>query len=109
MDPEEVVDCAERAGLDASGSADEETGDVSYEFDVPPYRVDVLHPLDVIDDIGRAYGFNTLEPEYPDVSTVGGRHERSRLEDAARDALVGLGFEDLLNFHMIDEGRITTG
>jgi len=65
MDPEEVVDCAERAGLDASGSADEETGDVSYEFDVPPYRVDVLHPLDVIDDIGRAYGFNTLEPEYP--------------------------------------------
>ena len=105
MDPEEVVDCAERAGLDASGSADEETGDVSYEFDVPPYRVDVLHPLDVIDDIGRAYGFNTLEPEYPDVSTVGGRHERSRLEDAARDALVGLGFEDLLNFHMIDEAE----
>ncbi|SFS12306.1 phenylalanyl-tRNA synthetase beta subunit [Halomicrobium zhouii] len=103
LDPEEVVDCAERAGLDARGEADEETGAVSYEFDVPPYRVDVLHPLDVIDDVGRAYGFNTLEPRYPDVSTVGGRHERSRLEDGARDALVGLGFEDLLNFHMINE------
>jgi phenylalanyl-tRNA synthetase beta chain len=67
--------------------------------------VDVLHPLDIVDDIGRAYGFNDLEPSYPEVSTVGGRHERSRLEDAARDALVGLGFEDLLNFHMISEAE----
>jgi phenylalanyl-tRNA synthetase beta chain len=97
LDPETVVDCAERAGLNA-----EPTGDGAYEFEIPPYRVDVLHPLDIVDDVGRAYGFNDLEPRYPDVSTVGGRHERSRLEDAARDALVGLGFEDLLNFHMID-------
>jgi phenylalanyl-tRNA synthetase beta chain len=92
-----VLDCLERAGLDGEFDEDNET----YEVEIPPYRVDVLHPLDVIDDIGRAYGFNDLEPRYPDVSTVGGRHERSRLEDAARDALVGLGFEDLLNFHMI--------
>jgi phenylalanyl-tRNA synthetase beta chain len=99
---EEVVDLFERSGLDAET---EEVGDdeVAYEVDVPPYRVDVLHALDLVDDVGRAYGFNDLEPKYPDVSTVGGRHERSRLEDAARDALVGLGFEDLLDFHMISE------
>jgi phenylalanyl-tRNA synthetase beta chain len=99
MDAQEVVDCAERAGLDAERDGD------AYEVEIPPYRVDVLHPLDVIDDIGRAYGFNELAPKYPDVSTVGGRHDRSRLEDAARDTLVGLGFEDLLNFHMINEAE----
>jgi len=99
FDAETVIDCAERAGLDAEPA--ERDGESAYEVEIPPYRVDVLHPLDLIDDIGRAYGFNDLEPRYPDVSTVGGRHERSRLEDAARDALVGLGFEDLLNFHMI--------
>ena len=100
FDEETVIDFAERSGLDAETTA---VGDdeLAYEVEIPPYRVDVLHPLDIVDDIGRTYGFNTLEPEYPDVSTVGGRHERSRLEDAARDALVGLGFEDLLNFHMI--------
>ena len=103
IDAETVVDCAERAGLDAEGTDAEDVDGDAYEVEIPPYRVDVLHPLDVIDDIGRAYGFNELEPTYPDVSTVGGRHERSRLEDAARDALVGLGFEDLLNFHMINE------
>jgi phenylalanyl-tRNA synthetase beta chain len=114
LDPETVIDCAERSGLAAertetpddgpateASSASPSVGDLTYDVEIPPYRVDVLHPLDVIDDIGRAYGFNELEPEYPDVSTVGGRHDRSTLEDAARDALVGLGCEDLLNFHMI--------
>ena len=80
--------------------------DLVYEVEIPPYRVDVLHPTDIVDDVGRAYGFNDLEPRYPDVSTVGGRHETSRLEDAARDALVGLGFEDLLNFHMTNEAAL---
>ena len=95
LEPAEVVDLAERSGLEAEPDGD------GYRVTVPPYRVDVLHPLDVIDDLGRAYGFNDLEPRYPDVSTVGGRHERSRHERAVRGALVGLGFQDLLNFHLV--------
>ncbi|WP_232686993.1 phenylalanine--tRNA ligase subunit beta [Halobacterium zhouii] len=104
LDVDDVVDLAERSGLDAEL---EETGDdeLSYAVDVPPYRVDVLHPVDVVDDIGRAYGFNELVPRYPDVSTVGGRTETSRLESAARTALVGAGFEDLLNFNMTSEAE----
>jgi phenylalanyl-tRNA synthetase beta chain len=101
LDPEEVVDLAERSGLDAEREVRDDG--IAYEMEIPPYRTDVLHPVDLIDDVGRAYGFNDLEPRYPDVSTVGGRHERSRLENAARDALVGLGFEDLLNFYLISE------
>ena len=100
LDSETVIDCFERSGLSATQVLGEET---AYDVEIPPYRVDVLHPVDLIDDIGRAYGFNTLVPRYPEVSTVGGRHERTRLEDATRDALVGLGFEDLLNFHLISE------
>jgi len=108
LDGEDVVDLIERAGMDAETTeiaagddAGREAGHLAYEVVIPPYRVDVLHPVDVIDDIGRAYGFNELEPRYPDVSTVGGRHERSRHERAVRETLTGLGFEDLLNFHLI--------
>ncbi|WP_306054288.1 phenylalanine--tRNA ligase subunit beta [Natronococcus wangiae] len=102
LDPDEVIDLGERSGLEAE-KAESESGDLVYDVTIPPYRVDVLHPLDVIDDLGRAYGFNDLEPRYPEVGTVGGRHERSRLERAVRTQLVGLGFEDLLNFHMTNE------
>jgi phenylalanyl-tRNA synthetase beta chain len=99
LDERDVVDLLERSGLDADAGGD----DLAYDVSIPPYRTDVLHPVDVIDDIGRAYGFNNLAPEYPDVSTVGGRHERSRRERAIRDTLVGMGFEDLLNFHLTGE------
>ncbi len=99
FDEETVIDAAERAGLDAIADG----GD--YEVTIPPYRVDVLHPLDVIDDIGRAHGFNDLEPRYPDIGTVGGRHERSRLEDTVRESLIGLGFEDMLNFHLVGQAE----
>jgi len=111
-----VVDLFERSGLDAvvaggdgdgPGDADGAgDGGTTYEVSIPPYRVDVLHPLDLIDDVGRAYGFGELEPKYPDVGTVGGRHERSRLEAATRNVLTGLGFEDLLNFHMTAEAEV---
>ena len=97
LEMEEVVDLFERSGLDATTNLGEET---AYEVEIPPYRVDVLHPSDLVDDVGRAYGFDDLEPKYPDIGTIGGRHERSRLERATRSALVGLGFEDLLNFHL---------
>ncbi|MFA1609847.1 phenylalanine--tRNA ligase subunit beta [Halobellus rubicundus] len=114
FEPREVIDLFERSGLDAvvaddeGANADEgESGDgdaaTTYDVSIPPYRVDVLHPLDLVDDVGRAYGFDEIEPRYPDIGTVGGRHERSRLEAATRNTLTGLGFEDLLNFHMTSE------
>ena len=96
---EETTDLFERSGL----GVEHENG--AYEVEIPPYRTDVLGPMDLVDDVGRAYGFNELDPRYPDVSTVGGRHDRSRLERAVRETLVGLGFEDLLNFHMTAEAE----
>ncbi|WP_290813783.1 phenylalanine--tRNA ligase subunit beta [Halovivax sp.] len=119
LDPDEVLDLAERAGLDAekaereggggaateAGATEAGRGDLVYAVTIPPYRVDVLHPLDVVDDLGRAFGFGELDPKYPDVGTVGGRHERSRLEEATRETLVGLGFEDMLNFHLVGEAE----
>lgn len=135
FDTAEIIDLFERAGLaatttdEATTNTDTDTDtttatettdtavkstgnpDVSdnspvYAVSIPPYRVDVLHPLDLVDDVGRAYGFDELEPQYPDIGTVGGRHKRSRLEAAARTALTGLGFEDLLNFHLTDKTAV---
>jgi len=99
LDADDVVDLLERSGMDAEAYETDAGGDgYKYEVDVPPYRTDIMHPLDVVDDIGRAYGFDEMEPRYPDVSTVGGLTDSTRLENAVRKQLVGLGFQDLLNF-----------
>ena len=107
--PQSVPDTASATASDtASGppTDPEPDGGLVYEVEIPPYRVDVLHPMDLVDDVGRAFGFNDLEPRYPDVSTVGGRTDTSRLEDATRNTLVGFGFEDLLNSHPTDEATL---
>jgi len=101
---DDVLDLLGRAGLGAESDDWGEQG-TDYVVEIPPYRTDVLHPVDVVDDVGRAYGFNDLVPRYPDVSTVGGRTERSRLERAVRETLVGLGHQDLLNFHLTNEAE----
>ncbi|MGM0371913.1 MAG: phenylalanine--tRNA ligase subunit beta [Halobacteriota archaeon] len=105
LSPEELHDLIDRSGLEIATERSVD-GRREYEVSIPPYRVDVLHPVDLIDDVGRAYGFNNLVPRYPDVSTVGGRTEASRHEEAVRDLLVGLGFEDLLNFNLTSDREL---
>ena len=105
LSAEELRDLIDRSGLEVAAEREAE-GTREYEISIPPYRVDVLHPVDLIDDLGRAYGFNNLTPRYPEVSTVGSRTPESRHEEAVRDLLVGLGFEDLLNFNLTSEREL---
>ncbi len=70
---------------------------------IPPYRADILHKRDVVDDIGRSYGFNNMKPSYPKTATIGELSENTKLSGAARDVLIGCGFQDLLNFIMTDK------
>ena len=104
LDEDDAIDLFERSGLDPEPRV---VGDdeLAYDVSIPPYRVDVLHPVDLVDDVGRAYGFNNLTPRYPNVSTVGSRTEASRHEEAVRNVLVGLGFEDMLNFNLTSEAE----
>lgn len=75
---------------------------------VPPYRTDILHKIDIVDDIGRAYGFNRIEPRYPQTLSIGSLTEQTKLSDAAREVLIGLGFQDTLNFILIGKEECYT-
>ena len=67
-------------------------------LETPAFRVDVLHPLDVVDDIARAYGFDNLTPLNVNVSTRGGILPQTRLNDDIRNCMVGLGFQEVLTW-----------
>ncbi|MHA2297469.1 MAG: phenylalanine--tRNA ligase subunit beta [Candidatus Hodarchaeales archaeon] len=40
------------------------------EVQVPAYRVDIMHPVDFAEDVAIAYGYDELEPEIPQISTL---------------------------------------
>lgn len=68
------------------------------EVNVPPYRTDVFHIIDVIDDIARALGFDNFEPELTPVFTTGASLADRDLEQFVRDILIGLGFAEAFTF-----------
>jgi len=43
------------------------------EVSVPAWRTDILHEVDIIEDIAIAYGYNNFLPEIPTISTIGER------------------------------------
>ncbi|MCD1295012.1 phenylalanine--tRNA ligase subunit beta [Methanocella sp. CWC-04] len=75
---------------------------------IPPYRADILHKRDIVDDVGRVYGYNNITPSYPNTPSIGKLTERNKLGDAVREVMIGLGCQDTLNFILIGKDEITT-
>ena len=64
----------------------------------PPYRSDLMHEVDIIEDIAIGYGYDRLEPTLPKVVTTGERTPIERLSDRARRVLTGLGFMEAMTY-----------
>lgn len=67
---------------------------------VPPYRVDVQRPCDVVEDILRIYGYNNIEiPKSVKSSlSIKGDEDRDvKLQNIVSEELIGGGFNEILN------------
>ena len=67
---------------------------------VPPYRVDVKRPCDVVEDILRIYGYNNVEipTTLKSSLSVKGEVDKSvKLQNLVSEQLVGCGFNEILN------------
>lgn len=77
----------------------EETAE-GLKLQVPAYRVDVLRPCDVVEDILRIYGYNNVElpTAVKSCSVVKGEVDKSyKLQNLIGEQLVGAGFNEILN------------
>ena len=67
---------------------------------VPPYRVDVQRPCDVVEDILRIYGYNNIEITttlHSSIITKGAEDKSHKLQNIISEQLVGCGFNEILN------------
>jgi phenylalanyl-tRNA synthetase beta chain len=64
---------------------------------VPCYRVDVMHQVDIIEDVAVAYGYNNIVPLWRELPTTGKAKPDMQLINTARDLMVGLGYQEVLN------------
>jgi phenylalanyl-tRNA synthetase beta chain len=68
---------------------------------VPAWRSDILHEVDLIEDIAIAYGYDKLVPEIPKVATIGEESYESKFISKVAESLVGLGFIETSSYHLI--------
>src|SRR3989344_1721559 len=68
-----------------------------YKISVPPYRGDILHPYDVIEDIGIMYGFDKINGTPLATYTVGSGLELNEFIDKVREIVIGLGYQEIMS------------
>lgn len=79
----------------------EETADADIlRLTLPPYRVDVTRPCDVVEEILRVYGYNNVETPARMNATLSNKAETDisyEMEQAVADMLSARGFAEILN------------
>ncbi|MDD4281718.1 MAG: phenylalanine--tRNA ligase subunit beta [Candidatus Methanofastidiosa archaeon] len=63
-----------------------------------PYRDDIMHENDVLEDLAIAYGYNSMVPDVPDLSTTGRLLPLTSRLLIARELMVGLGYQEIVTF-----------
>jgi len=66
----------------------------------PAWRNDILHELDIIEDIAITYGYENLEPVFPEIATTGQEAYEEKIKRKIAEILSGLGFLEVSNFHL---------
>jgi phenylalanyl-tRNA synthetase beta chain len=64
---------------------------------LPPYRNDVMHPVDVAEDVAISRGYGSFVPIMPSEFTVGGLSRLEQVSDRMRDLMVGFGFQEMMS------------
>ena len=98
LDPEAVRTCAEKMGLVMKGTNEEKS---TIKVEIPPTRADILHPCDVIEDVGIGYGFNNIERVFPANNTVGAFQPINKFTDLIRAELAQAGYIESLTFSLL--------
>ncbi len=70
---------------------------------IAPYRTDILHPIDLVEDIAIAYGYANYAPETPKIATIGSKHPLETYSDTCRELMLGLSFQEVMTLIMTNK------
>ncbi|MCL2148708.1 MAG: phenylalanine--tRNA ligase subunit beta [Methanomassiliicoccaceae archaeon] len=97
LSPGEMGAAAERMGMSAAVRGDE------IEVTVPSTRLDIMHKVDLFEDVAIGHGFERFGGPYASRQTPGGLEPLTSLSDKMRDVMVGLGFMEVTTLTLSNE------
>ncbi|MEF8833207.1 MAG: phenylalanine--tRNA ligase subunit beta, partial [Candidatus Thermoplasmatota archaeon] len=92
IENEEIVDILDRMRYSAKEKED------NIEVKIPPYRHDILHPWDIIEDIAIGFDYDNFDGTLPEKVTIGESLDDSDLRETMTELLNGFGFNEAMNY-----------
>jgi len=78
--------------------------DGSFQVKVPTWRPDITESHDLIEEIGRIYGYEKIAPIFPKLTLIPAqRNEEIIWQERAKNILKGSGFFELYNYSFISK------
>ncbi|HEY4673630.1 MAG TPA: phenylalanine--tRNA ligase subunit beta, partial [Nitrososphaerales archaeon] len=68
---------------------------------VPRYRIDIIHPVDLVEEIALGYGIFRIDPSFPASKAVGMYNPLQVELSRVRETLIGLGMLEVVNFSLV--------
>src|SRR5262245_13778936 len=94
----EVTRILGRLGLTVAGAAD------GWDVKAPTFRVDLLREVDLIEEVGRHYGFDKLEPSFPPMLAAAPRPDpRIPRDQLVRRAISAAGLSEAVTMGLIEQ------
>jgi len=97
----QITQCLQRMGYDA-----EEVTKDKIEVKTPCYRTDIMHGIDIVEDVAIAYGYQAFDPEIPKISTIGDEDEKEIFCTRLRSLLVGYGMQEVVTFILSNKNSL---
>lgn len=73
---------------------------------VPCYRTDVMHMLDLVEDVAIAYGYENFKEEIPNITTIGKEAPIELLSTHMRSLIVGYGMQETMTFMLTNKEKL---
>ena len=67
---------------------------------IPAYRVDILHSMDLVEDIAIAYGYENFDPQIPNIATIGEENDFEKFKSKVANFLIGFGLNEVSTYHL---------
>ncbi|MDW0298397.1 MAG: phenylalanine--tRNA ligase subunit beta [Nitrososphaeraceae archaeon] len=90
---EDVILCLRKSRLDAKV-----TDGCNINCMIPSYRIDIFNPMDIVEEVAIGYGIYNMEPTLPEFTLYGNKSRQNHYFDKIRQALVGMGLIENINF-----------
>jgi len=84
----------------------EEKDDKILIVHIPPYRTDIMHQYDLIEDLVIAYGYDNVKELELSVATESGLKMKEVLTDKIRELMIGFGLNELLTFSLTNKNKL---